>query len=231
MKNTLLISTLAVGTLFGSVAQAELTGNIGAVSKYMFRGGIENGSATVQGGIDYSQESGFYAGYWGSGLGYSDEPGADSNGFENDFYAGFGGELGGGAFYDVGVVAYVYSSGVEGDAVEVQGTIGYGPASLFVAYGASDADNGWIESGDIYFSVNFDYDLPADFSVSAVAGFMEYDDSTKESGFRHADITISHPVGDTGVDASLTYVFSGNDELTENQDNQIFLGFGYGFDI
>jgi uncharacterized protein (TIGR02001 family) len=63
---------LVMGTATPLTAQAELAGNIGVHSKYLLRGiGLENDNTAVQGGIDYTHESGFYAGWWGSNLGYS----------------------------------------------------------------------------------------------------------------------------------------------------------------
>ena len=68
----------------------SVSGNIGVFSSYNLRGITntpENEDATIQGGLDYSHASGFYAGWWGSTLGYSlVEEGRDA--FENNFYAG-----------------------------------------------------------------------------------------------------------------------------------------------
>lgn len=53
--------------------QVEFNGSISAVSAYVSRGGTngpENDEATIQAGLGLSYK-GFYAGYWGSKLGYS----------------------------------------------------------------------------------------------------------------------------------------------------------------
>lgn len=47
----------------------------------------ENDNAALQGGFDFSHDSGSYVGYWGSKLGYGNTD--STNGFENDFYAGY----------------------------------------------------------------------------------------------------------------------------------------------
>ena len=63
----------------------SVSGTIGVFSSYNLRGITntpENEDATIQGGLDYSHASGFYAGWWGSTLGYSlVEEGRDA--FEN----------------------------------------------------------------------------------------------------------------------------------------------------
>ena len=119
-----LATTLALSGLAAPiVANAELSGNIGVHSKYLLRGIFEENSGTaVQGGFDWSDDSGFYLGYWGSNLGYSyDASGTDpytSTGFENDFYGGFAGEAGG-IGYDIGLIQYYYISVDDSDLTEL----------------------------------------------------------------------------------------------------------------
>ncbi len=111
-----------------------VTGNVGLVSQYIFRGLTQtNGDPAIQGGVDYSHASGFYAGTWLSNISwYTDQnanirsapislasPGAtgapytpnNSNAasLEWDFYGGFNNSFAGGDWnYDVGAVQYYY---------------------------------------------------------------------------------------------------------------------------
>ena len=65
-SKTLLASALLASA---SVAQAELSANVAAVSNYFWRGVSQtDDKAAVQGGIDYSHESGLYAGTWASNI-------------------------------------------------------------------------------------------------------------------------------------------------------------------
>ena len=57
--------------------------------------------ATV-GGFDYSHESGFYAGTWGSNVAFG------GAGLELDTYAGFTGVFEGVIDYDIGYIDYAY---------------------------------------------------------------------------------------------------------------------------
>ena len=54
----------------------SISANIGAVSNYMWRGVTQTqDGAAVQGGLDFSHESGFYAGTWISNVDFNDEGG------------------------------------------------------------------------------------------------------------------------------------------------------------
>jgi uncharacterized protein (TIGR02001 family) len=226
-------------------AHAELSGNIGVVSKYILRGiGNENSGAALQGGIDYSHESGFYAGWWGSSLDYTyDASGNDpytTNGFENDFYAGFSGEASG-LSYNIGLIQYYYVNVDDSDLTELVLGVGYGPFSLQAQYLLTDGV--WGNSGDIYWTANYETALPYDFTFGASLGYYTYDDddagndergwgeTTKSSNFRHLNLTLSHPIGDTGADMSVTYIIAGKDREDNDYDNTMVFGISYAFDI
>ena len=105
MKKLVLAVLMLVG--FG-VAQAQVTGNIGATSDYRFRGISQTQkSAALQGGIDYADKSGVYIGNWNSNV--SSLMYTDSTGLESDLYAGFKKEVVRGVTVDVGTYNYFYS--------------------------------------------------------------------------------------------------------------------------
>ncbi len=229
----------AMAVVAPSTAQAEtaMSGNVGVFSKYVFRGlqqgGGENAGASVQGGFDLEHGSGLYAGYWGSNLGYADEVG--ETGFENDVYVGYAGSAGG-LSYGAGVTYYKYLSVADADTPEVFASVGYGPVTLGLAYLASDV--AWGNTGDIYWSLDFETDLPKDFALSARVGYYTYEESgdfiaTSEltSGFRHLDVTLSHPIGKTGADMSITGIYGGVDRDDVDQGSTVVMGVAYGFDI
>lgn len=66
MKNKPLLMLLGgLTACFCVSAQAEVTANIAASSNYYWRGITQtDDGAAVSGGLDYSNESGFYAGTW-----------------------------------------------------------------------------------------------------------------------------------------------------------------------
>ena len=64
MKKLLFVMLMVAG--MGS-AFAEFLGNVGLTSDYRFRGISQTmNSQALQGGIDYADKSGFYAGNWNS---------------------------------------------------------------------------------------------------------------------------------------------------------------------
>jgi hypothetical protein len=74
IRTTAAAGTLAAASLVSmSTAMAQdpwsFSANIGAVSNYMWRGVTQTGDqAAIQGGLDVSHESGFYAGTWASNI-------------------------------------------------------------------------------------------------------------------------------------------------------------------
>jgi len=100
MRKTIIATSLASAALaFPTFAAAQaataapasphtITGNLGIFSSYRFRGIDQTfGEPAIQGGVDYSHASGWYAGNWNSnvnqGAGY---PGGN---IEMDFYGGW----------------------------------------------------------------------------------------------------------------------------------------------
>lgn len=232
-------------------AKAELSGNIGVFSKYVLRGltnDAESDNVAVQGGLDWTHDSGFYLGYWGSSLDYTYDPDGgpvSGNGFENDIYGGYTGSFGGFS-YDVGLIQYYYIDVEDSDLTEFKASIGYGPAYLQAQYLLNDG--WWGNAGDIYWTLGYDMALPKDFTLSAVLGWYTYDDddnselggcggvtpcavTTEDTAYRHFNLTLSHPIGNTGADWAITYINGGKDRTGTDQEDTVVLSLTYGFDI
>ena len=83
-------SVLLVTSLLSQTAVAEtekaaqhLSGNIGVVSQYVYRGGVENNDPALQGGLEYVFNNGISVGYWGSTLDYDMTDESKDHGIEN----------------------------------------------------------------------------------------------------------------------------------------------------
>jgi len=227
-----------------SVAQAEVTGNVGVVSQYIFRGGAEDGRTALQGGLDYAHDSGFYAGTWFSTLDYGgavDDIKPDTNN-EIDLYGGYSGAAG--AFgYDVGLLYFYYTG--EGptanDANVPEGYAGlsYGPVGLSANVALDDAS--WTAAGDTYLNLSFEQPLPNNFTFAANAGYYFYADDTvldndtvvtaktQDSAFRDATISVSHPLANTGADVSFNYTFGGEFRDESEIDDHFWAGATFSF--
>lgn len=80
----------------------KLSGNVGLVSDYRFRGFTQNGEdAAVQGGITATHESGLYASVWGSSINFNGHT-------EIDLSAGYSKEVASGITIDGGLLYYLY---------------------------------------------------------------------------------------------------------------------------
>jgi uncharacterized protein (TIGR02001 family) len=132
MKKVLLTLLLAVGA---TVAQAEVTGNLGLTSDYRFRGISQSQNApAVQGGVDYAHSSGFYVGNWNSSV--SSQLYTNGSGVESDLYAGWKKDIYKGLTLDVGSYNYFYprakvaGTGSNFDTYEGYMGLGYGPVAV-----------------------------------------------------------------------------------------------------
>lgn len=124
---------------------AGVTGNVGVVSNYLFRGVEQSltSDAAVQGGLDFSHASGFYAGTWVSNTEFLGYNGALVS-YETDLYAGYAfkaGDVG----LDVGVLYYYYRDDTALNTLEayVGATVGPVTAKVFYTpeyFGSLDAD-------------------------------------------------------------------------------------------
>jgi uncharacterized protein (TIGR02001 family) len=239
----LALSLAGAAAFAPTVANAEMSGNIGVHSKYLLRGIVEeNDDTAVQGGLDYSNEGGFYAGWWASNLGYTYDAGGTGvdvteRGFENDFYAGFAGEAGGFG-YDIGLIQYLYINVDDSDLTELTATLSMGGG--YVGFQYLLTDGWWGNAGDVYWKAGYALDLPKDFGLAFDLGYYTYDDddnselggvTTDDSGFRHLNITLSHPVGNTGADMYVQYTVAGEDRAGQEYDDSMVLGLTYGFDL
>ncbi|MGM0634308.1 MAG: TorF family putative porin [Pseudomonadota bacterium] len=230
-------AALLAATTFASApafADYEISGNVGVVSDYVFRGitsATEGDGPAVQGGFDLEADNGFYAGYWGSNLGYGSEN--LSTTVENDLYLGFGGEAGE-IGYDVGVLYYWYMDDSDSSGAEPYASVSLGPVTLGAAYMAQDVS--WSNQGDIFWSLGTGTDLGNNFALDATLGFFTYEDSGKyipstgeSSGFRSLDITLSKALESSPASMFATYIVGGDDRNGVSQEDKIVIGFSYGF--
>ena len=196
MIKATVLSLAVTGALAGGQAVAGVEANIGATSNYIWRGVSQSDDrAAVSGGLDWSNDSGFYLGTWASSLGGAHYE-QDLNGdyvprgaqYELDLYGGFGGEIEGGFGYDVGVIAYLYPIGdVESDFTEVYLNGSYGMFNAGVAYTVDTEAGG---SGDLYASAGLDFDLGNDMGLGLTFGSYSFD-ADSSADYTHVNASIS----------------------------------------
>jgi len=190
-------------------AQGQVTGNVGAVSNYFFRGVTQTDDGpAIQGGFDFAAESGFYSGVWLSNVDFGGKEDAEVN-----LYAGYGGAFGdSGVSWDAGAIYYLYPGGGDLDYGETYFGLGYGLLSASVAWtfwGEVSGDAAF-DTGDLYY--NLSLDLPfelEEFSVTAFAGYYDFDEdgnpaAGNELSYAHWGLSASRELGEFGS-LSLNY--------------------------
>jgi uncharacterized protein (TIGR02001 family) len=193
LLNPLILAALAAPC----VAMAEdapatpaspVTTNVGLVSDYVWRGISQTShSPAVQGGIDYTHSSGFYAGLWGSNVSWIADSGAiatGSAGLELDTYLGFKNSFAEDFSYDVGFIRYNYPGSytpntaggyVKADTDEVYGAVGYKWITAKYSYGLGKFLTVPGAQGTNYFDLTATYPVAdTGFTVAAHVGKQTY---------------------------------------------------------
>jgi uncharacterized protein (TIGR02001 family) len=205
LKFTAIAAAVLAASSFSQVAFAEVEANIGVTSNYLWRGVSQSGdSASVSGGIDYSNDSGFYAGTWVGSLG-------EGSGAETDFYLGFGGESSGFG-YDVGYIYYAYTDLVDSDFGELYLNGSVGAFGFGLAYTVnSQVDEGSaFDTGDLYYNVSYGFDLSNEYSLGLTAGYYDFD-AGSDGDYSHIQADIAK--GDFTLSISKAEKDSGDDDL------------------
>lgn len=241
MLKTLVVASLvasgAVHAEDAAPSDHKVTGYVGVVSQYILRGitetynptydnsGPEADGPAVQGSIDYSHSSGFYAGYWFSSLGYSYadlDPAATKahkNSVEHDLYAGYNGKAGE-IGYTVGGTLYYYDPGWESTGFETKLGMTYGPFALTAQTLLNDVTFG--NKGDTYYVASYGQPLPMDFSFSGKLGFYTYKKDgkfipeiaeSKSSAFRHLSLGVTKPLAATSATWGVEYIIGGDNRF------------------
>ena len=133
-------SVLAASTMVSSTAMAAgaLSGNVGFVSDYYFRG-VYQSPASASGGIDYDIGNGLAVGVWAADV---------SDGMEYDLYGSYSGEFNEFS-YSVGYTTYRYTDDFDDTYGEVNLGGGFGPISVEYSVGTWD---GFGASADYSFT-------------------------------------------------------------------------------
>ena len=165
-KSLNLASALIAVCVMISVAKAGVSGNVAIQSDYVWRGYSQNlEDPSIQGGFDFEDASGFYAGVWGASVDFG---GAEST--EGDIYIGFTNEIEGGFTYDVGIIEYTYHGGLgASDSNFTEYYLGGGFAGFSLTYSIGDEFGDNIEAG---YSYEFEEQ-----GITVGAAYGDYDDA------------------------------------------------------
>jgi uncharacterized protein (TIGR02001 family) len=190
-KQSIVAAAVAMALVAGASGAAEepksphtITGNVGLFSQYIFRGLTQTDrDPAIQGGLDYSHESGFYLGTWASNISWLRDFELYKNGgsMEWDFYGGFKSTFGKSDFgYDVGLLYYWYpgdavSGGIKANTFEAYGALTWKFLSAKYSYSLDDKTFGVRDSdGTWYLDFSADYPVTDKFNIQAHWGKQKF---------------------------------------------------------
>jgi len=166
-------------------AQAGTSGNVSLTSDYVFRGVSQsNQEPALQGGVEYSADSGFYIGSWGSSISWlsdlSTSAAPISSSLELDVYGGYRGKFSDAVSYDVGAAYYWYpgdfpSGFNSADTLEVYAgitVVASDKVSLGAKYSHATTDLfGYVDSdGSGYLDLSANFSVGAGVTINTHAG-------------------------------------------------------------
>lgn len=234
LKSKLVLALLATSSAaFAQTAPAaaapEVTYNVGVVSQYRYRGIAQTkGDPALQGGVDYANANGFYAGAWGSNIKWIKDAsqGTDykqpKGSLEVDLYAGYKFEAAGVA-YDVGYLRYEYVGNTYKDAApagnvnantdELYGAATYGVFTAKYSHAISNLF-GWGDSRDShYVDLSANFDLGNGYSLVPHAGRQVIEGTNHGYSYNDYALTLNKDLGN-GLSASVAAIAtSGKKEL------------------
>jgi uncharacterized protein (TIGR02001 family) len=202
----------------------SVTANVSLTTNYLYRGISQTGGKpAIQGGFDYTNPNGFYAGTWGSSISWiSDEGLATNAGLELDTYFGFRNSFATDFNYDVGFLRYNYpgtyvspipAGMAKADTNEVYGLIGWKFISLKYSYSLGDTFGVADAKGTNYIDLSANYTIPdTTYTLGAHYGKQTYKGSVADAAaaagadptYSDYRLSVAKDLG-SGFSASLTY--------------------------
>lgn len=222
MKQIVACAALVAATGVSAPAFAGATGNVGVFSDYIFRGITQTGGgAAAQGGLDFSSDSGLYAGTWISNLN------AGTAAYETDVYGGYATKLGD-IGLDVGAIYYYYRGFTPANTVEFYGGISAGGLSAKLFY--SDDLQSTNDSG-FYATANYPIALTKTVTLTPAVGYA-FGDAYKSSGAYGKEILDYGLTLAKTLDSGFTFTFglTGTDRDGGN-DETLVVGLKKSFDL
>lgn len=206
MKHVILsLATVVAVSALPTVAQAELSFNVGAVTDYRYRGIAQTRlKPAVQGGADF-EAGGFYVGTWASTIKWIKDAGGSARA-EVDLYGGYKGEITKDLGYDVGVLRYQYFShklAESPNTTEVYGAFSFGPATLKYSHSVTNLFGFSDSKNSSYIELGADFEV-AGLTLSPHVGYQKIKNN---SDFSYTDyaFTVSKDFDGLEVSAAVVY--------------------------
>lgn len=203
MLRKILITALLVTS---TSAWADVSGNLGWQSQYIYRG-IPQSNSSAQGGLDFENQ-GFYLGTWAADVG---------QGAEIDGYGGYDWSRGDYSF-GVGATGYFYTDKFDDTYKEINLSLGYKLVTLDYANGRYDNFSGPTQDYSFGSAT-----IELENGLYAVIGTFGDD-------FEGNYYSAGYGFEVEGLDLTVEWVYSDNKLLGDKESNIVF-SIGKGFDL
>ncbi|MGS0755990.1 TorF family putative porin [Roseateles sp. GG27B] len=224
----------------GLEPEQSISYNVGALTDYRVRGIAQTSfKPALQGGIDFADKSGFYAGLFGSNVNWVKEfNGATQGSVELDLYGGYKGTMDALPLsYDVGLITYQYlgnNSGVGGvlpagtfanaNTVEVYGSVSYKIYTLKINRSVGNFLGNLSSSGSMYYDFSAAVDLGNSLSLTPHIGHQTISNQTDNLGnYTDLSLTLAKDFGN-GVVASVAAITTNANRVFYTDTNGRYLG-------
>ena len=205
-----------------AAAQSSLAYNIGVVTD-------SRSKPALQGGIDYTDKSGFYVGAWGSTINWIKDSGASDGSMELDIYGGYKASVGD-IGYDVGVLRYEYVGNKLGkvagfsnaNTTEAYGALTYGVFTAKYSYSLGDTFGNVDSKGSTYLDLSANFDLGGGFTLTPHIGRQVI---KNPPGYSYTDysLTLAKDLGN-GLSATGMIVGTNADKVNYDFGGKGYLG-------
>jgi len=252
-----ILFALTLGAAVGAMAQtaapaapaapeSTMAYNVGGVSDYRYRGISQTRKqATLQGGFDYNDKSGFYVGAWASGIKWIQDAGAKDGKVEIDLYGGYKGAAGDVA-YDVGFLRYQYQGNsyakknglfpgyVDANTNEVYAAATFGLVTAKYSYATSNLFGNPNSKGSYYLDLSATLDLGGGYSLTPHLGYQNIA-KTPDGTYTDYALTLGKDMGNglsvsaalIGTDAKKSFYYTPAGKATG--DAGLVVGLKYTF--
>ena len=238
-RNTILGVTLLSGSIISHAEETELSmsGNIGFMSDYMYRG-IHQSSSSAMGGLDL-EYGGFYLGTWFADLQEDGWVEGSHRGFEYDVYAGFGFDVSESISASIGYTIYRYTdkgaSAFDDDYDEVNLGLGFTASeNLSFAKDYAVGENTAVDQSETDYDVlTISADYLGVYLLVGQWGVQEDDASKNEVDASWWEVGYSRSVGDFDLSAGFVLsekeLASGSDAAEDGDFSRFIFSMGTSF--
>ena len=238
-RNTIIGITLLSGSVIAHAEETELSmsGNIGFMSDYMYRG-IHQSSSSAMGGLDL-EYGGFYLGTWFADLQEDGWVEGSHRGFEYDVYAGFGFDVSESISASIGYTIYRYTdkgaAAFDDDYDEVNLGVGFTTSeNLSFAIDYAVGENTAVDQSETDYDVlTISADYLGVYLLVGQWGVQEDDASKNEVDASWWEVGYSRSVGDFDLSAGFVLsekeLASGSDAAEDGDFSRFIFSMGTSF--